>query len=104
MLTLFSLAERRLVGPWMPWRLVARRPGGSRGSARPGIDLDLAMSREARPSRLACSRDSVERPAGSSRLAWEPRREPEVERLEDTWAEVQRCAKLFKFLPQICKG
>ena len=42
------------------------------------------MSNEAMPRRLACSRDSVESPE-SARVAWEPRREAEVEREEDTW-------------------
>ena len=44
----------------------------------------LAMSNEAMPRRLACNRDSVESPE-SARVAWEPRREAEVEREEDTW-------------------
>ena len=43
----------------------------------------LAMSNEAMPSRLACSRHSVESPE-SARVAWEPRREAEVEREEET--------------------
>ena len=43
----------------------------------------LAMSNEAMPSRLACNRDSVESPE-SARVAWEPRREAEVEREEET--------------------
>lgn len=43
----------------------------------------LAMSNEAIPRRLACSRDSVESPE-SARVAWEPRRDAEVEREEET--------------------
>ena len=90
--TLFSLADSLLPGPvCIAKRLSAR--------ARPGIDLDLqhnrvqyglalpgkylAMSNEAMPKRLACSRDSVESPE-SARVAWEPRREAEVEREEET--------------------
>ena len=92
--TLFSRADNLLPVPvCIAKRLSAR--------ARPGIDLDLqhnrfqymdwhivpgkylAMSNEAMPSRLACNRDSVESPE-SARVAWEPRREAEVEREEET--------------------
>ena len=41
------------------------------------------MSKDARPSLLAWSKDSVERPV-SARVDWEPRREAEVEREEET--------------------
>ena len=92
--TLFSRAESLLPGPvCIAKRLSAR--------ARPGIDLDLqhtivqyglgfliamqylAMSKEAMPRRLACNSDSVESPE-SARVGWDPRREAEVEREEET--------------------